>query len=62
VGLESGCKIRVKTDERRPSMSGETFLDVLIAIMVIGSIFGAIHTRVRLRRHAHHTGATKSVR
>lgn len=43
-------------------MSGETFLDVLIAIMVIGSIFGAIHTRVRLRRHAHHTGATKSVR
>ncbi len=38
-------------------MSGETFLDVLIAIMIVGSIFGAIHTR--LRRHAHHTGAAK---
>ena len=41
-------------------MSGETFLYVLIALMVIGSIFGAIHTW--LRRRAHHTGAAKSIR
>ena len=34
-------------------MSGETVLYVLIAIMVIGSIFGAIHPW--LRRRAHHT-------
>jgi len=35
-------------------MTAETFLDVLIAIMVIGSIFGLSHTRrfwKRLRRN-----------
>ena len=39
-------------------MTAETFLNVLIAIMVIGGILGLGHTRrflKRLRSHHHHT-------
>ena len=45
-------------------MSGETFLDLLIAVMVVGSILGATHTgRLRSwrKRHVHHAGAAKLI-
>lgn len=35
-------------------MTAETFLDVLIAIMVVGSIFGLSHTRRLIRRFRKH--------
>lgn len=40
-------------------MTAETFLNVLIAIMVIGSIFGASHTRRLWKRlRSNHRRAT----